>query len=164
MSMDPQQPYQQYQQVTPPTQGRWGTSTLGNIGAEIMGGLVYLLSILSVVGFVGQIVIFAMEKNRFVKFHAAQAMLLGIVSVILSGLYFFILVPMQVVSSSGNGLASASGLGIAAILGCVIGLVGLVLFGFWIWAMIAAFTGKPTKLPVIGNIAEGLAGGPVSAV
>lgn len=166
---DPQQPYQQ-QYAPPPAQGRWGTSTLANIGGEVMAGLAYVLSVLSVVGFIGQIIIFAMEKNRFVKFHAAQAMLLGLVSVILSSLYFFVLLPLNLAANSATsgsaaaGAAAAGGLGIALIGGCVLGILGLVLFIFWIWGMIAAFTGKPTKLPIIGSIAEGLAGGPVSAI
>ncbi len=172
MSMDPQQPYQQYQQpqyAPAAAQGRWGTSTLGNMGAEVMAGIAYLLSLLSIVGFIGQIIIFAMEKNRFVKFHAAQAMLLGLVEAILSGLYFFVMIPAQLAASAASnsaaaGAAAAGSFGIAAIGGCVLGIIGLVLFAFWIWGMIAAFTGKATKLPIIGSIAEGLAGGPVGSI
>lgn len=160
---NPQQPYQQ-PYAPPPAQGRWGTSTLANIGGEVMAGLAYVLSVLSIVGFIGQIIIFAMEKNRFVKFHAAQAMLLGLVSVILSSLYFFVLLPLNVAANSGSSAAAAGGLGMALIGGCVLGILGLVIFVFWIWGMIAAFTGKPTKLPIIGSIAEGLAGGPVNAI
>ena len=62
-------------------------------------------------------------------------------------------------SSSGAALGS---LGISALLSCVFGILGLAIFGFWIWGMVAAFTGKATKLPVIGGFAEGLAGGPVA--
>lgn len=172
MSMDPQQPYQpQYAPAPTPTQGQWGTSTIGNLGAEVMAGIAYLLSLLSFVGFIGQIIIFAMEKNRFAKFHAAQAMLLGLVEAILFGLYFFVMLPLNIAASSAvdsgsaaAGAAAAGSLGVAAIGGCVLSLVGLALFGFWIWGMISAFTGKATKLPIIGGIAEGLAGGPVSAI
>ena len=170
---DPQQPYQPYQQQSAPSvaQGQWGTSTIGNMGAEMMAGIAYVLSLLSVVGFIGQIIIFAMEKNRFAKFHAAQAMLLGLVGVILGSLYFFVMLPLNLAASTAAdagsaaaGAAAAGGLGIAAIGGCVLGLVGLVLFVFWIWGMVSAFSGKATKLPIIGGIAEGLAGGPVTSI
>ena len=167
MSMDPQQPYQPYQQppyAQAPGAGRWGTSTIGNIGAEVMAGLAYVLSVLSFVGFIGQIIIFAMEKNRFAKFHAAQAMLLGVVSVIITVVYYFTLLPLQFASHSASGVANAGSAGMALISTCVLGILGLVLFVFWIWGMISAFTGKATKLPIVGSIAEGLAGGPVSSI
>jgi len=166
--MDPQQPYQPYQQsqqqYAPPPAGRWGTSTIGNIGAEVMAGLAYVLSLLSIVGFIGQVVIFAMEKNRFAKFHAAQAMLLGVVSVIITVVYYFTLLPLQFAANSSSGLANAGSAGMALISTCVLGIVGLVLFAFWIWGMISGFSGKATKLPIVGSIAEGLAGGPVNSI
>ena len=166
MSMDPQQPYQPYQQpqYAPPAQGQWGTSTLGNLGAEVLAGLAYVLSILSIVGFIGQVIIFAMEKNRFAKFHAAQAMLLGVVSVVLSIVWIIINGALSFGLSSSNGAANLGSAGMAAVSTCVFGILGLVLFAFWIWGMVSAFTGKPTKLPIVGSIAEGLAGGPISAI
>jgi uncharacterized membrane protein len=172
MSMDPnqqygqqppQQPYAQPQTFAA-TAGRWGVSALGNLGAEVMAGLAYLITIVPFVGFIAQIILFAIEKNRYVKFHAAQAMclsilaiVLGILDVIISSVFSFGLGS----SNSAVGLGSA---GIGLLFSCIFGILGLVIFGFWIWGMIAAFTGKPTKLPIVGNIAEGLAGGPVSAV
>ena len=166
MSMDPQQPYQPYQQqqYAPPAQGGWGTSTLGNLGAEVMAGLAYLIGIIPLVGFIGQIIIFAMEKNRFAKFHAAQAMLvsvaafvIGIISSIVNGALGFGL-------SATNGAANLGTAGIAAAFGCVFFIVGLVIFAFWIWGMVSGFTGKATKLPIVGSVAEGLAGGPVGSI
>ncbi|HEX8997377.1 MAG TPA: DUF4870 domain-containing protein [Ktedonobacterales bacterium] len=166
MAMDPNQPYQpQYQQqYAPPAQGRWGTSTLGNLGAEIMAGLAYVIAVIPFLGFIGQIIIFAMEKNRFVKFHAAQALLLGIVEVVLSIAWGVVNGVLGAGASSSSGAISTGSLGLAGIFACVAGLLFLVLFIFWIWGMIAAFTGKPTKLPIVGSMAEGLAGGPVSAI
>ncbi len=166
MAMDPQQPYQPYQQpqYAPPAQGRWGTSTLGNLGAEVMAGLAYLIAIVPFVGFIGQIVLFAIEKNRFAKFHAAQAMLLSVVGVVLGILDWIVTGAASFGLNSSSGLANAGSLGFAAVFGCLFFIVALVIFAFWIWGMVSAFTGKPTKLPVIGSIAEGLAGGPVGAI
>jgi uncharacterized membrane protein len=169
----PQQPYgqppygQQQPYGQPPytaTAGRWGVSALGNIGAEVMAGLAYVIAIVPFLGFIGQIVIFAIEKNRFTKFHAAQAMLLGVVEVILTIVYSIVNGALSFGINSSNGAANLGSAGLALVFACIAGIVGLVMFGFWIWGMISAFTGKPTKLPIVGNIAEGLAGGPVSAI
>ena len=171
MSMDPNQQYGQQQPPQQPygqpqtfaaTAGRWGVSALGNLGAEVMAGLAYLVSLLWVVGLIGQIILFAMEKNRYVKFHAAQAMVLSVVEFLLGVVYIIVNVAFGIGSNATNGSLAVGG--ISLLVNCVLGLVSLALFGFWIWGMIAAFTGKPTKLPIIGNIAEQLAGGPVTAV
>lgn len=170
MSMDPNQPYGQQPYGQPPQQpfaataGRWGVSALGNLGAEVMAGIAYLIAIVPFVGFIAQIVIFAMEKNRFVKFHAAQALSLGLVQVVLFFVYLFVNGALDVGLSATNGAANAGAIGLGLVLACVEGIIGIALFAFWIWGMIAAFTGKPTKLPIVGSIAEGLAGGPVSAI
>ncbi|HET9109570.1 MAG TPA: hypothetical protein VFN78_01980 [Ktedonobacterales bacterium] len=170
MSMDPNQPYGQqppaYGQQPPyaATAGRWGVSALGNLGAEVISGIAYLVSLLWVVGLVAQIIIFAMEKNRYAKFHAAQAMILSIASVVLGILDIIVNGALGFGLNSSSSAANLGAGGLALVFGCVFAILGLVLFAFWIWGMIAAFTGKPTKLPIIGNIAEGLAGGPVSAI
>jgi len=170
--MDPQQPYQQQpyqqqpyqQQYAPPTAGRWGASSLGNLGAEVMAGLAYVIAIVPFLGFIGQIILFAIEKNRFVKFHAAQALLLGVVEFVLSIAYIFVNGALSFGLGSSSGAVNAGSAGLGLVLACVEGIISLVLFAFWIWGMVAAFTGKPTKLPIVGSIAEGLAGGPVGAV
>lgn len=157
-----QQPYQQYQPA--PTGGsKWGTSSLGSLGADVMSGLAYLIVVVPFVGFIGQIVLFAIEKNRFAKFHAAQAMILSIVAYVLWFIYFIISFAFTAGASVTNSTGVATGaLGLTAVLGCVFGIIGLALFGFWIWGMVSGFTGKATKLPVIGSFAEGLAGGPLA--
>ena len=164
--MDPQyqqQPPQfgqQFQQ--PPSSGAThGASTLfSSLGSDIMAGIVYLLSLLSVVGLVLQIIVFAMEKNRYIKFHAAQAIGISVVEAILFFAYFIINIVIGVGASADQSGAVALGGGLVSLLlGCVVGLLGLACFGLWIWGMISAFTGKATKLPVIGGFAENLAGG-----
>jgi uncharacterized membrane protein len=140
-----------------------GVSTIfSSLGSDIMAGITYLLGIFWIVGFILQIVVFAVEKNRYVKFHAAQAALLGVVEVVLGIVYFII--NAVLFSAASLDQSGASGLGataVSGIIGCVLGLLGLATFGFWIWGMIAAFTGKATKLPLIGSFAESFAGGPV---
>ncbi|HEU0028043.1 MAG TPA: DUF4870 domain-containing protein [Ktedonobacterales bacterium] len=156
------QPYQQPYQPTPAGSARWGTSSVGNLGADIMSGLAYLIVLIPFVGFILQIVLFAVEKNRFAKFHAAQAMILsiawyvlGIVSAIMSSIF-----SAGANATNSSAVSFVSG-GIGLLFSCVGAIIGLGLFILWIWGMVAGFTGKPTKLPVAGDFAERLAGGPL---
>jgi uncharacterized membrane protein len=129
-----------------------------------MAGLAYLIVIVPFVGFIAQIVLFALEKNRFSKFHAAQAMCLSVLAYVLGIIDFIVSAALGIGFNSNSAAIGLGSAGISLLFGCLFFIVGLVIFGFWIWGMIAAFTGKPTKLPIVGNIAEGLAGGPVTAV
>lgn len=159
-SMD-QQPQYQPQTVSGSSHGV--SSVFSSLGSDIMAGLAYLIVVVPFVGFILQIVMFVMEKNRFTKFHAAQAMILSIVSYALWFVYFIITTIFTVGADATNSAGVAAGaLGLTTLLFCVFGIIGVVLFAFWIWGMISAFTGKATKLPVIGNFAEGFAGGPVA--
>ncbi len=159
----PQEPYQQppYQQPYRPAPpgGVWGMSSIGNIGAHIVAGLAYLIAIVPFIGFVLQIILFAVEKNRFARFHAAQAMILSIAGYALSFVSFIVSSFFGAGANVNSAIVSFLSGSIGALFGCVFGIIGIALFAFWIWGMIAGFTGKPTKLPVIGDIAEGLSGG-----
>lgn len=165
---DPQQPYQPYQQqqyAPPPAQGRWGTSTIANLGGEVMAGLAYVVAIIPFVGIIGQIIIFAIEKNRFVKFHAAQALCISVLAFVLGVIDWVVTIGASIgASADTTGAIGAGAFGLAAVFGCVFFILGLGILGLWIWGMVSAFTGKATKLPIIGGIAEGLAGGPVSSI
>jgi uncharacterized membrane protein len=136
------------------------SSIFDSLGSDIMAGIAYLLTIVPFVGFILQIVVFALEKNRFVKFHAAQAAILSAVGIVF-GILLSILSPVFGfgVYATNSAAAALAGFGFALLFGCVGFILGLALLGLWIWAMISAFTGKATKLPLIGNFAEGLAGG-----
>ncbi len=156
--MDQQPQYQPQAAASGSTHGM--SSLISSLGSDFMAGIVYLLSLLSVVGLVLQIVVFAMEKNRYVKFHAAQAIAISVVEAVLFFVYFIINIVIGVGASADQSGAVALGGGLVSLLlGCVVGLLGLGCLGLWIWGMISAFTGKETKLPVIGGFAENLAGG-----
>ncbi|HUY76116.1 MAG TPA: DUF4870 domain-containing protein [Ktedonobacterales bacterium] len=165
----PQQPYSAPQQgfagvnsnmfaAAPSAQGRWGVSTLGNIGAEVMAGLAYLSTIIA--GPVIPIVLFFIEKNRFARFHAAQAMILAVAVVVID-------VILAIAGVVIGGFASASNLGFLGFISgldfaCLLPLIGLAFLGLWIWGMIAGFTGRYQKLPIVGDFAERLNGGPLT--
>jgi uncharacterized membrane protein len=118
--------------------------------ANIAAGLGYFFII-------GVVFFFVEKTNRFVKFHGAQVILLGIVGV---ALWFVETILGIVVGGAEAAAGSATGLTIiSTLLACVFGLAYLGLFGLWLWGMISGFTGKYTKLPIIGDIAERWAGG-----
>ncbi|MGD0785737.1 MAG: DUF4870 domain-containing protein [Sedimentisphaerales bacterium] len=98
-----------------------------------------------VLGWITGLIFFLIEKeNKFVRFHAAQSLVvfgaltvlqiaLGIFSGILVAIHLYVLVP------------------VFTLLYPLIGLVGLIL---WIMLMVKAFQGEMFKLPIAGDMAE----------
>ncbi len=132
---------------------KWGPTSMG-MEAHIAAGLSYIWIL-------GLIFFFVEKSNRFVRFHAAQAILLGIGGVVL----FFIVIVLGAISGA---IASVDNTGILAlaslcIFTCIPSLLGLGLFGLSVWGLIAGFTGQYVKMPIIGDIAERWAGGPIPA-
>lgn len=160
----PQPGYQQ--PVTPPN--RWGPSSIG-MEAHVAAGLSYLSMFL--LGPIIPLVFFFIEKqNRFVKFHAAQGILLNIAGFVLWIVWAVLSTIVAIgagAASTGNSAsgAAATGAGFALVgLGCVFSILAIVLVAFVIWGVVAGFSGKYTKLPLIGGIAEKWAGGPAAAL
>jgi uncharacterized membrane protein len=148
--------------MSPPN--RWGPSSLG-MDANLAAGLSYLATIL--VGPILAIIFFFVEKtNRFVKFHSAQVILLNIAGFVLGILLwvlFFVFAAGSAAATANSSAAAGASFGIGALFAfCLFPLVALAFFGLWLWGMIAAFSGKYTKLPLIGDIAESWAGGPAT--
>ena len=150
------------QPMYPPPQGarsQWGPSSIG-MEPNVTAGLGYIFGVLALIFF------FVEKQNRFVKFHAAQAILLSLVYLVFFVLWyvaFFIVVLGAGATTSSNATSSAStvvGLGLVLLSLCF-GVVVLGYLGYWIWGMVAAFSGRATKLPLIGAIAQRWAGGPV---
>jgi uncharacterized membrane protein len=122
-----------------------GKTTLG-LDANVASLLGYVLDPICCVGFVLSIVLFLTEKeNRFVRFHAMQNLLLLVILIVISVVF--------------------------AILGIVFGMlhlgllitglrfiVGLVFLAALVLSGIKAFQGEMFKLPVIGDLAENIAG------
>ena len=95
-------------------------------------------------GWVTGLIFFLIDKRPFVRFHAAQSIVvfggLQIISIVLGWAFV-----------SGVG---AGGLGGSGLLSWAIGVVEFVL---WIVLMIKAYKGQRSKVPVAAGIAEGLA-------
>jgi uncharacterized membrane protein len=128
---------------------RWGPTSIG-MDANIAAGLSYLIVILGVIFF------FVEKTNRFLKFHCAQVILLAIAAVALGIVEGVLGTGLAIAAAASN----SAGLGIISTLfSCVFGLAYIGVLALWIWGMISGFTGKYTKLPIIGDIAERWAGG-----
>jgi len=116
---------------------------------------------LSYIWILGLIFFFVEKSNRFVRFHAAQAILLGIGGVAL----FFIWIILAAIT---GGLTTVDQTGIATLaflcIGtCIPALLAIGLFALSVWGLIAGFTGNYVKMPIIGDIAERWAGGAIPA-
>jgi uncharacterized membrane protein len=142
----------------PGTSSQWGPSSIG-VEPNIAAGLGYLVSIVAIIFF------FMEKRNRFVKFHNAQAILLTIAYLVFFGLWFVAFFVVVGLSANGDPQTSSTVAGLGLILmSLCIGVIALLYLGLWIWGMIAAFTGRVVKFPLIGAIAQRWAGGPVVPV
>jgi uncharacterized membrane protein len=122
-----------------------GKTALGldtNVGA--------LLTYLPICGvsLIYSIIVLVTEKdNKFVRFHAFQSLLLMAGIVILSIVITIISVIFAFVSTT-----------LATLFGLLVWLPLLAFLGLAIFMSIKAYGGEKTKLPLIGNMAEGWAG------
>ena len=141
----------------PPRTANSPSSVAGD-NSNVVAGLCYLVGLVAVVLF------FTEQRNGFVKFHAAQALLIHVAAIISSLFWMLIFLAVIVTGVAARvGTSSAgfvSNLASGAVLN--ISLLGIVLFFLYlaalIWGMIAAFTGQTTRLPLAGGLAERLVG------
>jgi uncharacterized membrane protein len=130
---------------TSPGGGPGGKTTLG-LDANVASLLGYVLDPICCVGFILSIILFITEKeNRFVRFHAMQNLLLLGISIVLGVVFAILAIVFGMLH-----------LGIL-ILGLRL-IVGLVFLAVLILCGIKAFQGEMFKLPVIGDLAENIAG------
>lgn len=116
-------------QVASPTEG---------IAENVAGLLCYVL------GWITGIIFLLIDKRPFVKFHAAQSIVVfGALTVLRIGLWMMI------------GFGGFVGFGLWAIMSLLLVLLGVVL---WILLMVKAYQHELFKLPIAAGIAEGIAG------
>jgi len=132
-----------------------GKSALGLDGnvAALLGYIIWVIALISII----------MEKeNRFVRFHAIQALLYDAAFVVL---YIVLAIVQVLVMALSVGAAAAAGDAGGAI-GLILWLISLLiwmvvplimLIGL-IFAAVKAFQGQMYKLPIVGNMAEKWAG------
>jgi len=101
-----------------------------------------------VLGWLTGLVFLLIDKRPFVLFHAAQSL------VTFAGLHIIRIVLGAVFGFGWWYHGEWVNLGLGALLFGVLGLISLVL---WILCMVKAYQGERYKVPVAGDIAEGIA-------
>ncbi len=104
---------------------------------NVAGLLCYIL------GWITGLIFLLIDKRPFVKFHAAQAIAMSIAVTVL---YFVLAVFI--------GMMHFMHLGLLALL--LYPLLGLALFILWIFVMYKAYQHEKYKLPIIGDLVEGM--------
>jgi uncharacterized membrane protein len=105
---------------------------------NVAGLLSYIL------GWITGLIFFLIDKRPFVRFHAAQSILLNIALFVV---YFAIAI--------GFGVFRMIGLGFFTLF--IWPLIGLAAFILWVFLMYKAYQHEKFMIPVIGGIAEGMA-------
>jgi uncharacterized membrane protein len=125
--------------VATPTAAPAASPTEG-LQENVAGLLCYVL------GWLTGIIFLLIDKRPFVKFHAAQSI------VVFGGLFIIRIALIFMHSMVGGGLVS---FGLVGMIGLVIGLLTLVL---WILLMVKAYQHEMFKVPIAAPIAENIAG------
>jgi uncharacterized membrane protein len=108
------------------------------LAENVAGLLCYVL------GWLTGIIFILIDKRPFVRFHAAQSIVVfGALTVLRIGLGIII------------GIGGFVGFGLWALISMVLGLVGVIL---WIFLMIKAYQHELFRVPIAAPIADGIAG------
>lgn len=102
-----------------------------------------------VLGWITGLIFFLIDSRPFVRFHAAQSL------VTFGGLHIIRIVLGAVFGFGWWYYGGWANLGIGALLLGALGVISLVL---WIVCMVRAYQGVRFKVPIAGDIAEGMAG------
>jgi uncharacterized membrane protein len=125
-------------QVAQTTQG-----AQSGMSENVAGLLCYAL------GWLTGIVFFLIDKRPFVKFHAAQSIVvfggLHIINIVI-GIFF------------GAGMMMMGGFGAFGLGAALYGLISLVAIILWIFLMVKAYQGEKFEVPVAAGIAKSFAG------
>jgi uncharacterized membrane protein len=118
-------------------------STQTGMAENVAGLLCYLL------GWVTGIILFLIDKRPFVRFHAAQSIVvfggLHVINIVI-GIFF------------GAGIMMMGGFGTFGLAAALYGLISLVAFVLWIVLMVKAYQGQKFEVPVAAGIAKSFAG------
>ncbi len=114
-------------------------SPTSGLQENVAGLLCYVL------GFITGIIFLLIDKRPFVKFHAAQ-------SIVVFGGLFIIRIGLMFIGGMTGGVI---GWGFVGMIGLLISLITLVL---WILLMVKAYQHQLFKLPIAAPIAENIAG------
>ncbi len=114
----------------------------GNVGAlpeTIAGALAYCTIIPAIVF----LVLDPYNKNRFVRFHSIQCLLIWLAGAVIGAVLKFVSQALLIIPFLGHLLALL-----------ISGLVGLAAVVIWVVLVVKALQGEMFKLPVLGDFAE----------
>lgn len=111
------------------------TTAVTGLDPKIGAMLSYLLF-----GWIGGLIMYFTQKDREVRFHAAQ-------SIIVFGAFSVLYVILSTIGRVG-------GLGMAVIIGLVSLLLWLVQLALWIYLSIQGYNLNHVKMPIAGDLAE----------
>jgi uncharacterized membrane protein len=125
--------------------GGAGTGTAAGTGLDqnVAGLLSY------VAGWITGIIFFVIDKRSYVRFHAAQSM------VVFGGVHVLYYVLRFVL---GGVLGFGGVWAFWSLYGLILAVLELASFVVWILCMVKAYQGERFKLPLLGDIAESIAG------
>jgi uncharacterized membrane protein len=104
-----------------------------------------------IIGIIALVEIFIEKDNRFVRFHAIQAVIFHVAMWVL----FFVLMIVSFILGFAVSMASPTLGGLIGLLFTLIFLVwGLALLGGIILGAVKSYGGAMFKFPIIGNMAE----------
>jgi uncharacterized membrane protein len=118
-------------------------SSQSGMAENVAGLLCYVF------GWVTGIIFFLIDKRPYVRFHAAQSI------VVFGGLH---IITVALGIMFGVGFMMMSGWGTFGLGAVLFGLVRLVGFILWILLMVKAYQGEKFQVPVAAGIAQSLAG------
>jgi uncharacterized membrane protein len=132
-------------QAAPAVAGSSESPTAG-MEENVAGLLCYLF------GWISGLIFFLIDKRPFVKFHGAQAIAFNIC-----------IIPFWILYLIANfiflALASAIRMPFLGLLGWILApIIGILVFGTWVFLMYKAYQHEKFKLPIIGNIVEKMVG------
>lgn len=132
----------------PVDRSRETTTGVGGLDSNVAGALSYL------VGFItGLIFLLLEEDDEFVRFHAAQ-------SIVVFGGLFVLSIAVQFIDLMFTGLLFSGSFFLWSFLSLIFGLiwlaVSLAALVLWIYLMVKAYQGETPRIPVAAGLADDL--------
>jgi uncharacterized membrane protein len=130
--------------------GGSGDEVAGGLEPNVAGALAYLF------GFITGLIFFLIEEDDpFVRFHAAQSM------VVFGGLFVLLIVFNLINGVITAALVTGGGFFAWSLLSLILSLIWLVLalgsLGIWLYLMVNAYQGESPEIPIAASFAKDLA-------
>lgn len=131
--------------TAPPAGATPSASAMQQTGLQenVAGALCYLF------GWVTGLIFFLIDKRPYVRFHAAQSI------VVFGGLNIISIVLSMAFGMSIFGFGGFSGMGLGLVL---LSILNLVVFVLWILLMIKAYQGERFRVPIAADLGEQIFG------